>query len=39
VKETLSLAYEKFVELKENEVVEYTQRKITDWEIQKYFDV
>jgi glutamine synthetase len=39
VKETLSLAYEKFVELKENEVVEYMQRKITDWEIQKYFDV
>jgi hypothetical protein len=30
VKETLSLAYEKFVESKENEVVEYTQRKITD---------
>ena len=39
VKETLSLAYEKFIELKENEVVEYMQRKITDWERQKYFDV
>jgi glutamine synthetase len=39
VKETLSLAYEKFVELKESEVVEYMQRKITDRERQKYFDV
>ena len=29
----------KFVELKRKEVEEYMQRKITDWELQKYFDV
>ncbi|MEM5829776.1 MAG: glutamine synthetase family protein [Candidatus Aenigmatarchaeota archaeon] len=29
----------KFVELKEAEFEEYNKRKITDWEIEKYFDV
>jgi glutamine synthetase len=39
IKKTLNLSYEKFVELKRKEVEEFMQRKITDWELQKYFDV
>ena len=38
IKSTLSLAYEKFVDLKKAEIEEYMARKITDWEIEKYFD-
>jgi glutamine synthetase len=39
IKETLGLAYEKFVELKKSEIEEYMQKKITDWELEKYLDV
>jgi len=39
IKETLGPAYDKFVELKKSEVEEYMQRKITDWELERYFDV
>lgn len=35
----LGPAMEKFIELKRAEVEEYTKRKITDWEMEKYFDV
>jgi glutamine synthetase len=38
IKSTLSLAYEKFLDLKKAEIEEYMARKITDWEIEKYFD-
>jgi glutamine synthetase len=39
IKETLGPAYEKFVELKKSEIEEYMQKKITDWELEKYLDV
>jgi glutamine synthetase len=38
IKSTLGLAYEKFLDLKKAEIEEYMARKITDWEIEKYFD-
>jgi glutamine synthetase len=38
IKDVLGLAYNKFVELKRNEIEEYMQRKITDWEIERYID-
>jgi glutamine synthetase len=39
IKNVLGLAFEKFLELKKSEWEEYTKRKITDWEFEKYFDV
>ena len=39
IKETLGPAFEKFIDLKEAEWEEYTKRKITDWEMWKYFDM
>ncbi|MEM5879296.1 MAG: glutamine synthetase family protein [Candidatus Aenigmatarchaeota archaeon] len=39
IKELLGPSFEKFVELKKAELEEYNKRKITDWEIEKYFDV
>ena len=39
IKETLGPAFEKFVDLKEAEWEEYTKRRITDWEMWKYFDL
>jgi glutamine synthetase len=39
IKETLGPAYEKFVELKKSEIEDYMQKKITDWEFEKYLDV
>jgi glutamine synthetase len=39
IKSTLGPAFEKFLELKKSEWEEYTKRKITDWEFEKYFDV
>jgi glutamine synthetase len=38
IKNVLGQAFEKFLELKEAEWEEYTKRKITDWEFEKYFD-
>jgi glutamine synthetase len=38
IKNVLGPAFEKFFELKEAEWEEYTKRKITDWEFEKYFD-
>jgi glutamine synthetase len=39
IKSVLGLAYEKFLDLKKAEIEEYMTRKITDWEIEKYFDI
>jgi len=39
IKSVLGSAFEKFLELKKSEWEEYTKRKITDWEMEKYFDV
>ena len=39
IKSVLGSAFEKFLELKKSEWEEYTKRKITDWEFEKYFDV
>ena len=37
--EALGLAGENFIKLKRQEWLEYTSRKITDWEYERYFDV
>jgi glutamine synthetase len=39
IKSVLGSSFEKFLELKKSEWEEYTKRKITDWEFEKYFDV
>jgi len=39
MKNLLGPSFEKFIELKKAEVEEYNRKKITDWEIEKYFDV
>jgi glutamine synthetase len=39
IKSVLGPVFEKFYELKRLEWEEYTERKITDWEFEKYFDV
>jgi glutamine synthetase len=39
IRNTLGPIFEKFFELKKSEWEEYTRRKITNWEFEKYFDV
>ena len=39
IRKCLKGAFEKFVKLKEEEWREFTERKITDWEMEKYFEI
>jgi glutamine synthetase len=39
IKSILGPSFEKFFDLKKSECEEFNKRKITDWEIEKYFDV